>query len=166
MALRNQGQLAPFACYLVFKIGNFAIDITGQKNFLSNCSKQLVTPVKLTRNFFLTNYLISRIGSELPKLKTAFYESHFPHCEMCEITSLNFFLNFSLKSRGNWFRSFFWGWDKNWKNTFWDQATFIGPYFSLHALIWQDFLTHWAVSEQNKKVACWLLLRKLVLHIF
>ena len=66
LAFRNQGQLAPFVCYLVFKIGNFAIDITEQKKFLSNCSKQLVTPVNLT--------------SELPKLKTAFYESHFPHC--------------------------------------------------------------------------------------
>ena len=80
LAFRNQGQLAPFVCYLVFKIGNFAIDITEQKNFLSNCSKKLVTPVNLRRKFFLTNYLISRIGSELPKLKTAFYESHFPHC--------------------------------------------------------------------------------------
>ncbi len=28
MAFRNQGQLAPFACYLVFKIGNFAVDFT------------------------------------------------------------------------------------------------------------------------------------------
>ena len=28
LAFRNQGQLAPFVCYLVFKIGNFAIDIT------------------------------------------------------------------------------------------------------------------------------------------
>jgi hypothetical protein len=28
MALRNQGQLAPFACYLVGKIGNFAVDFT------------------------------------------------------------------------------------------------------------------------------------------
>ena len=28
LALRNQGRLAPFACYLVFKIGNFAVDIT------------------------------------------------------------------------------------------------------------------------------------------
>ena len=80
LAFRNQGQLAPFVCYLVFKIGNFAIDITEQKHFLSNCSKQLVTPVNLTRNFFLTNYLIPRSGSELAKLKTAFYESHFPHC--------------------------------------------------------------------------------------
>ena len=80
LAFRNQGQLAPFVCYLVFKIGNFAIDITEQKKILSNCSKQLVTPVNLTRKFFLTNYLISRIGSELPKLKTAFYESHFRHC--------------------------------------------------------------------------------------
>ena len=82
LAFRNQGQLAPFVCYLVSKIGNFAINITEQKNFLSNCSKQLVTPVNLTRNFFLTNYLISSIGSELPKLKTAFYESHFPHCDI------------------------------------------------------------------------------------
>ena len=28
LAFRNQGQLAPFVCYLAFKIGNFAIDIT------------------------------------------------------------------------------------------------------------------------------------------
>ena len=28
LALRNQGQLAPFVCYLVFKIGNFAVDVT------------------------------------------------------------------------------------------------------------------------------------------
>ena len=28
LAFRNQGQLAPFVCYLVFKIGNFAVDIT------------------------------------------------------------------------------------------------------------------------------------------
>ena len=27
LALRNQGRLAPFACYLVFKIGNFAVDV-------------------------------------------------------------------------------------------------------------------------------------------
>ena len=47
LAFRNQGQLALFVCYLVFKIGNFAIDITEQKNFLSNRSKQLVTPVFL-----------------------------------------------------------------------------------------------------------------------
>ena len=33
LAFRNQGQLAPFICYLVFKIGNFAIDITEQKKF-------------------------------------------------------------------------------------------------------------------------------------
>ena len=52
LAFRNQGQLAPFVCYLVFKIGNFAIDITEQKKILSNCSKQLVTPVNLTRIFF------------------------------------------------------------------------------------------------------------------
>ena len=31
LAFRNQGQLAPFVCNLVFKIGNFAIDITEQK---------------------------------------------------------------------------------------------------------------------------------------
>jgi hypothetical protein len=44
--------LAPFVCYLDFKIGNFAFDVTEiiwAKNFLSNCSKQLVTPVNLTR---------------------------------------------------------------------------------------------------------------------
>ena len=52
LAFRNQGQLAPFVCYLVFKIGNFAIDITEQKKILSNCSKQLVTPVNLTRKKF------------------------------------------------------------------------------------------------------------------
>ena len=52
LAFRNQGQLAPFVCYIVVKIGNFAIDITKQKHFLSNCSKQHVTPVNLTRNFF------------------------------------------------------------------------------------------------------------------
>ena len=28
LALRNQGQLAPFVCYLDFKIGNFAFDTT------------------------------------------------------------------------------------------------------------------------------------------
>ncbi len=28
LAFRNQGQLAPFACYLAFKIRNFAVDIT------------------------------------------------------------------------------------------------------------------------------------------
>ena len=28
LALRNQGRLALFAYYLVFKIGNFAVDIT------------------------------------------------------------------------------------------------------------------------------------------
>ena len=52
LALRNQGQLAPFVCYLDFKIGNFAFDvieIIWAKIFLSNCSKQLVTTVNLTR---------------------------------------------------------------------------------------------------------------------
>ena len=52
LAFRNQGQLAPFVCYLVFKVGNSAIDILKlfeQKNFLSNCSKQLVTLFNLTR---------------------------------------------------------------------------------------------------------------------
>jgi hypothetical protein len=28
LALRNQGQLAPFVCHLDFKIGNFAFDVT------------------------------------------------------------------------------------------------------------------------------------------
>ena len=28
---------------------------------------------------------MSRIGSELPKLKTAFYASHFPHCGIYEL---------------------------------------------------------------------------------
>jgi hypothetical protein len=27
LALRNQGRLASFACYLVFQIGNFAVDV-------------------------------------------------------------------------------------------------------------------------------------------
>jgi hypothetical protein len=49
LVLRNQGQLALFVCYLDFKIGNFALKLFEQKNFLSNCSKQLVTPVNLTR---------------------------------------------------------------------------------------------------------------------
>ena len=31
-AFRNQGQLAPFVCYLVFRIGNFAVDVI---NYLS-----------------------------------------------------------------------------------------------------------------------------------
>ena len=51
-----------------------------QKKFLTNRSKQLVTPVNLTRIFFLTNYLFS----ELLKLKTAFYESHFRHCAVIQ----------------------------------------------------------------------------------
>ena len=52
LALRNPGQLAPFACYLVSKIGNFAINVTEiicAKKILSNCRKQLVTSVNLTR---------------------------------------------------------------------------------------------------------------------
>ena len=28
LALRNQGQLASFVCYLVSKVGNFAVDVT------------------------------------------------------------------------------------------------------------------------------------------
>ena len=52
LALRNQGQLAPFVCYLDFKIGNFAMKLFEQKIFLSNCTKQLVTPVNFTRFFF------------------------------------------------------------------------------------------------------------------
>ena len=28
LAFRNQGRLAPFACYLVFEIGNFVVDVT------------------------------------------------------------------------------------------------------------------------------------------
>ena len=52
LALRNQGQLAPFVCYLDFKIGNFAMKLFEQNFFLSNSSKQLVTPVNLTRIFF------------------------------------------------------------------------------------------------------------------
>jgi hypothetical protein len=49
LALRNQGQMAPFVCYLDFKIGNFAFELFEQKKILSNCSKQLVTPVNLTK---------------------------------------------------------------------------------------------------------------------
>ena len=48
MALRNEGQLALFACYLVGKIGNFAVDFTeiiSAKKILSNCGKHIVTPV-------------------------------------------------------------------------------------------------------------------------
>ena len=54
--------------------------------FLSNCNKQLVTPVNLTRKkinltcLSLINYLISRIESALIKLKTAFHRSHLGHC--------------------------------------------------------------------------------------
>ena len=59
-----------------------------QKLFLSNCRKQLVTPHQSfdKKKYFnltclsLTNYSFSRIGSALPKLKTAFYRSHFGHC--------------------------------------------------------------------------------------
>ena len=79
-----------------------------QKLFLSNCSKQLITPVNLTRKNFnltclsLTNYLISKIGSVLPQLKAAFYRSHFGHCALIEITKFRleskchkgYFLNF------------------------------------------------------------------------
>ena len=67
---------------LFLRLETLQLTLLSKKNFLSNCSKQLVTPVNLTRIFFLTNYVISRAGSELPKLKTAFYESHFPHCVM------------------------------------------------------------------------------------
>ena len=73
-----------------------------EQKFLSNCSKQLVTPVNLTRKtyqfnlFSLTNYLISRIGSTLPKLKTAFYRNHFGHCglfgDLCEFYNECLFL--------------------------------------------------------------------------
>jgi hypothetical protein len=61
-----------------------------QKIFLSNCSKQLVTPVNLTRKknqltcLSLTDYLISRIGSALLKLKTTFYRNHLGHCALVE----------------------------------------------------------------------------------
>ena len=82
LAFRNQGQLAPFVCYLVFKIGNFAIDITEQKKFLSNCSKQLVTQVNLTKKIFLTNYLISRIP-KAPKAK---------NCPLWVMLYMNYFV--------------------------------------------------------------------------
>ena len=90
MALRNQGQLTPFACYLVGKIGNFAVDFTeiiSAKKNLSNCSKHLVTPVNWQEKK-MTNYLISSFGSVLPKLKTAFYRSHFGHCAVFRILGI------------------------------------------------------------------------------
>ena len=55
LALRNPGQLAPFACYLDWKIGNFAINVTEiiwAKQNSVNYSKQLVTPVNLIRKIF------------------------------------------------------------------------------------------------------------------
>ena len=89
LAFRNQGQLAPFVCYLVFKIGNFAIDITDQKKFLSNCSKQLVTPVNLTRNFFFDKLSNIQDWEWTPKAKNCLlWESFSPLCNSKKIRIL------------------------------------------------------------------------------
>jgi hypothetical protein len=79
LALRNQGQLAPFVCYLVSKIGNFAMKLFDQKKFLSYCSKQLVTPVNLTRNFLiLFNF---QDWEQTPRAKNCLlWESFSPLC--------------------------------------------------------------------------------------
>ena len=94
-----------FVCFFTIRLETLqstSLKLFEQKKFLSNCSKQLVTPVNLTRIFFLTNYLISRIGSELPKLKTAFYESHFPHCVFQRLMSSLLWALESLKSFLEW----------------------------------------------------------------
>ena len=97
LALRNQGQLAPFVCYLVSKIGNFAINIIESicaKKILSNCRKQLFNTSQFDKKKYfnltclsLTTYLFSKIGSSLPKLKTDFFRSHFDHCVIIQENS-------------------------------------------------------------------------------
>ena len=60
-----------------------------QKNFLSNCSKQLVTPVNLTRKKFHELCIqFAGLGARSQSQKTAFYRGHFSHCELPEITDL------------------------------------------------------------------------------
>ena len=88
MALRNQSWLEQFACYLLFQVGKFAVD--SNCNYFEIFFCQIVVTRRNTSQFdekyinltclSLTNYLISRIGSGLPKVKAAFYRSHFSHC--------------------------------------------------------------------------------------
>ena len=86
LAFRNQGQLALFVCYLVPKIGNFAIKSFEQKKFfLSNCGKQLVTPVNLTRkkNDRLFNF---QDWEQTPKAKNCLlWESFSPLCSSVDL---------------------------------------------------------------------------------
>ena len=83
LAFRNQGQLAPSVSYLVFKIGNFAMKLFEQKIFLSNCSKQLVTPVNLTRIFFFDKSFNFQDWEQTPKAKNCLlWESFSPLCSM------------------------------------------------------------------------------------
>ena len=57
LVLRNQGQLAPFSAILFLRLETLQSTLLKlfeqkcfcAKMFLSNCSKQLVTPVNLTR---------------------------------------------------------------------------------------------------------------------
>ena len=55
-----------------------------QKIFLSNCIKQLVTPVNLTRK---KSQIIQfpGLGAYSQSQKTTFYRGHFSHCELPEI---------------------------------------------------------------------------------
>ena len=48
-ALRNQGRLAPFALFLRLETLQLTLLKLFEQNILSICSKQLVTPVNLTR---------------------------------------------------------------------------------------------------------------------
>ena len=74
--------MAPFVCYLVFEIGNFAVDVT---EIIWGFFYEHVSSVNMTRKkinltcLSLSKILISMIESSLPKLKTAFYGSHFGH---------------------------------------------------------------------------------------
>ena len=91
LALRNPDQLAPFACYLVFKIGDFAINVT-EMIWAKTFSVELWEAACNTRQFdlkkkyfnltclSLTNYLFFTIRSSLPKLKTVFFRSNLRHC--------------------------------------------------------------------------------------
>ena len=103
------------------------------------------------KNFFLTNYLISRIGSELPKLKTAFYESHFPHCAIgaktqCPRTKINKRFLLRAKTTTAWklipHRSKI---SKNWNPPHWDPLhRFFKNWFSLiQKLLYSNYVqTH------------------------
>ena len=55
-----------------------------QNIFLSNCSKQLVTPVNLTRKKNSRIIQFPGLGARSPSQKTAFYRGHFSHCELPE----------------------------------------------------------------------------------